>query len=269
MPKKTSSKLPPIGGRAKRGATPNTSTNSASLVAAMLVGVILALGLVLLLYLWNPWGKHEADSVQPAPAGTVAQAAASAPDGQMTDYQFYDLLRQQQVSGIPDQAVLASGLPPTAKPDAVVTAPTPASGSASTPAPVTTTDNPMQSATVAAIERNGLDYTGGTADTAAEQAAPIDSTAAAPNTANSDLTSATTYILQINSFDNASDADRRRVEVLMAGVDAQIVKKRDAQDQTLYQVISRTMPTAEQAARAQRQLQNNGIDSIIVEQRHR
>ena len=132
MSKKTSSKLPPIGGKAKRGATPNTSTNSASLVAAMLVGVILALGLVLLLYLWNPWGKHEEVSAQPAPASAMAQAAASTPDGQMPDYQFYDLLRQQQVSGIPDQAITASGLPSTAKPDAVVTAPIPSSANAAT-----------------------------------------------------------------------------------------------------------------------------------------
>lgn len=268
MSKKTSSKLPPIGGKAKRGATPNTSTNSASLVAAMLVGVILALGLVLLLYLWNPWGKHEEVSAQPAPASAMAQAAASTPDGQMPDYQFYDLLRQQQVSGIPDQAIIASGLPPTAKPDVVVTAPIPSSASAATSAPVTITDNPMQSATVAAIERNGADYMGGTTTPNDDASAAAGTNAAA--TANSnDLTNATMYILQINSFDNASDADRRRAEVLMAGVDAQIVKKRDAQDQILYQVISRTMPTAEQAALAHRQLQNNGIDSIIVEQRRR
>lgn len=268
MPKKTSSKLPPIGGKAKRGATPNTSTNSASLVAAMLVGVILALGLVLLLYLWNPWGKHEEVSAQPAPASAMAQAAASTPDGQMPDYQFYDLLRQQQVSGIPDQAITASGLPSTAKPDAVVTAPIPSSANAATSAPVTTTDNPMQSATVAAIERNGADYMGGT-KTLNDDASAAAGTVTAATANSNDLTNATTYILQINSFDNASDADRRRAEVLMAGVDAQIVKKRDAQDQILYQVISRTMPTAEQAALAHRQLQNNGIDSIIVEQRYR
>ncbi|MEF3088081.1 SPOR domain-containing protein, partial [Bacillus altitudinis] len=54
-----------------------------------------------------------------------------------------------------------------------------------------------------------------------------------------------TYILQINSFDNADDADKRRAEVLMAGVDAQIVKKRLSNDQTVYQVISRAMSSPE------------------------
>lgn len=263
MPKKVSSKLPPIGGKAKRGATPNPSTNSASLVAAMLVGVILTLGLGLLLYLWNPWAKREQASVQPASTDSLAQSSASAPEGQMTDYQFYDLLRQQQVSGIPDQAIAASGLPPNAKPDAVVTAQASTKLKASAPAAIDTTENPMQSATVAAIERNGLDYQN--SNFTPENPSAINAMVSPSN--NDDLTSATTYILQINSFDNASDADRRRAEVLMAGVDAQIVKKRDAQDQMLYQVISRTMATTEQAARAQRQLQNNGIDSIIVEQR--
>ena len=81
-------------------------------------------------------------------------------------------------------------------------------------------------------------------------------------------TLASTYILQINSFDNANDADKRRAEVLMAGIDAQIVKRRLADGQTVYQVISRAMPTSQMAAEAQRRLQNSGIDSLIVEQRH-
>ena len=53
----------------------------------------------------------------------------------------------------------------------------------------------------------------------------------------------------------------------MAGVDAQIVKKRLSNDQTVYQVISRAMSSPEMAAQAQRQLQNSRIDSLIVEQR--
>ena len=73
--------------------------------------------------------------------------------------------------------------------------------------------------------------------------------------------------MQINSFDNADDADKRRAEVLMAGVDAQIVKKRLNNDQTVYQVISRPMSSPEMAAQAQRQLQNSRFDSLIVEQR--
>lgn len=76
-----------------------------------------------------------------------------------------------------------------------------------------------------------------------------------------------TYILQINSFDNVDDADRRRAEVLMAGVDAQIVKRRLEDNTWIYQVISRQMPNAEMAQQAQKRLQNSGIDSLIIEQR--
>ncbi|MFP3366797.1 SPOR domain-containing protein, partial [Pseudoalteromonas sp. SIMBA_148] len=35
---------------------------------------------------------------------------------------------------------------------------------------------------------------------------------------------AATYILQINSFSDADEADRRRAQVLMAGVDARVIK---------------------------------------------
>ena len=80
-------------------------------------------------------------------------------------------------------------------------------------------------------------------------------------------TATRTYILQINSFNNAEDADKRRAEVLMAGVDAKKEKKRLSNEQTVYQVISRPMSTPQMAAEAQRQLQNSRIDSLIVEQR--
>ena len=100
--------------------------------------------------------------------------------------------------------------------------------------------------------------------------ASVDATAAATDsTSSKDIQPTSTYILQINSFDNADAADRRRAEVLMAGVDAQIVKKRLSDESMVYQVISRPMPNSQLAAQAQRRLQNSGIDSLIVEQRRK
>ncbi len=75
------------------------------------------------------------------------------------------------------------------------------------------------------------------------------------------------YILQIRSYPQANDADLKRAEVLMAGVDA-VVVRRKAKDGTFnYQVISTPMSSRE-AARANARLKSNGIDSLIIEQRH-
>ena len=73
--------------------------------------------------------------------------------------------------------------------------------------------------------------------------------------------------MQINSYTNADEADRRRAQVLMAGVDAKVVKNETANGQTIYQVISTKMTSRQSVANAQQRLQNNGIDSLIVEQR--
>lgn len=74
------------------------------------------------------------------------------------------------------------------------------------------------------------------------------------------------YILQIRSYDNPEDADRMRAEVMMAGVDARIVQRTDG-DVTLYQVISNTMTSREEALFVSKRLSRSGIDSLVVEQR--
>jgi cell division protein FtsN len=53
----------------------------------------------------------------------------------------------------------------------------------------------------------------------------------------------------------------------MAGVDARVVKNTTGNGLPIYQVISRPMNNRQAVATAQQRLQNNGIDSIIVEQR--
>ncbi len=76
------------------------------------------------------------------------------------------------------------------------------------------------------------------------------------------------YILQINSYDEASQADKRRAQVLMAGVDAKVIKKNNG-DNVVYQVVSTAMNKPSDVLKSQRLLQKNGIDSLIIEQRHK
>ncbi len=76
------------------------------------------------------------------------------------------------------------------------------------------------------------------------------------------------YILQINSYDEANQADKRRAQVLMAGVDAKVIKKLNG-GTIVYQVVSTSMSKPSEVLKSQRLLQKNGIDSLIIEQRRK
>lgn len=77
------------------------------------------------------------------------------------------------------------------------------------------------------------------------------------------------YILQVRSYDNADEADVKRSEVLMAGVDAEVVKRELEGGGALYQVVSTPMMSRDEAMTAYNRLQTNGIDSVVVEQKYR
>lgn len=77
----------------------------------------------------------------------------------------------------------------------------------------------------------------------------------------------TTYILQVRSYENSDEADQKRAEVLMAGVDADIIK-RDVNGTVLYQVVSTAFDTEEEAVFAYNRLQSSGIDAVVVERTH-
>lgn len=81
---------------------------------------------------------------------------------------------------------------------------------------------------------------------------------------NISATPKSTYILQVRSFENSDEADQKRAEVMMAGVDAEIVK-RDANGTTLYQVVSTAFDSEEEAVFAYNRLQSSGIDAVVVE----
>lgn len=77
-----------------------------------------------------------------------------------------------------------------------------------------------------------------------------------------------TYILQVRSFDNPEEADRKRAEVMMMGVDAKVVRRTDNAGTELYQVVSNPTTSKEEIFKMRQRLSDNGIDALIIEQRH-
>lgn len=76
-----------------------------------------------------------------------------------------------------------------------------------------------------------------------------------------------TYILQIRSYDNPEDADRKRAEVRMTGIEAKVVRRLDIAGEELYQVVSNPTNSKEDIIKMRQHLSNNGIDALIIEQR--
>lgn len=73
------------------------------------------------------------------------------------------------------------------------------------------------------------------------------------------------YMLQVNSFQSADEADKQRASVLLAGLPADV---RHATNDGIewYRVVSGPFNSKNEALRAQRQLQDSGIDALVVAQ---
>lgn len=264
-----------------KGATEKRKSSSASGLLWMLVGSLLTLMVAVFLYL-SPWFNF-------TPTGSDT---AADPDRQVQpkvdtdtdngDYEFYDILPNQEMATIPDEDFGEIDNDRIAdisafEPDVVVNQPEDNSSSsnddagnfgiAEGSAPAPSRDNAANAQEAGEIVIVEEDATYDAAPTASANNRASSNTAQA-GTANVQRTAqATTYILQINSFGNADEADRRRAQVLMAGVDAKVVKNTTGNGLPIYQVISKSMNNRQAVASAQQRLQNNGIDSIIVEQR--
>ena len=103
---------------------------------------------------------------------------------------------------------------------------------------------------------------------------PSTSVVDAANAASSDSDSSQTsqtkpaqthYILQVNSFQSSDDADKQRASVLLAGLPAD-VRHTTSDGQEWYRVISGPFNSKSEALKAQKQLQDSGIDALVVEQ---
>ncbi len=277
----------------RKGATEKRKGSSgiASLLW-MFVGALLTLMIGLFLYLWNPFNTNE--TAKPTEPRTVTPRTNTERKVEREEYEFYELLPQQEVSSIPDEAVTPADdkdLDDTQRalqemllePDVVVTAPKNNSATDQDNAAVAATGN----SEMVIIEEEGT-YDGNdtpsnnnqsnrtTASLSEANNPPaqvrqsVTQTVQAKPESQQSITNAkprNTYILQINSFSNAEEADGRRAQVLMAGVDAQVVKKQMPNGQVFYQVVTPPIQIRQAIIAEQQRLQNNGIDSLIVEQR--
>ncbi|WP_426223738.1 SPOR domain-containing protein [Psychrobacter sp. DWR1-2-3] len=268
-----------------KGATEKRKTSSVSGLLWMFVGAVLTLMIGVFLYLsplfnFSPAGSEDGTD----PDRQVQQRVDTDTDN--GDYEFYDILPNQEMATIPDEDFGEGGDSQAGQitdfePDVVVNQPqstTPATDAGNFGISENTTIEPNRgnNANNAATSNNDDDIV------IVEEDATYDGTPAANNTGANTGAAANkpsagtvsiqaakpaTYILQINSFGDADEADRRRAQVLMAGVDARVVKNTTGNGLPIYQVISRPMNNRQAVATAQQRLQNNGIDSIIVEQR--
>ena len=256
-----------------KGATQKRKSSSASGLLWMFVGAILTLMIGVFLYLsplfdFSPTGAPETDpnrQVQPRVNTDVDNS----------DYEFYDILPDQEMATIPDEAIGNSnsdqiGGIEAFEPDVVITQPNSTQNDSSNAGTSESTPSEPDRGAQNNAGSNDSDNDIVVIEENATYDGTVPSTTTKPNNAPVTApkpTAATTYILQINSFGNADEADRRRAQVLMAGIDAKVVKNTTGSGAPIYQVISRPMNNRQMVTSAQQRLQNNGIDSIIVEQR--
>ncbi len=259
-----------------RGATEKRKSSSMSGLLWMLVGAILTLMIGVFLYLSPLFNFSPADNTTVSDPERQVQPRVET-DTDNNDYEFYDILPNQEMATIPDEDLNEFGNEGiddinAFEPDVVVTQPdnevTDARDNSNFGVTESTTIEPSRRSSnnntnaaneIVIVEENAT-YDGtvpsSPANNRATESASIQQTAPAA-----------TYILQINSFGDPDEADRRRAQVLMAGVDARVVKNTTGNGLPIYQVVSRSMNNRQAVASAQQRLQNNGIDSIIVEQR--
>ena len=210
----------------------------------MLVGAVLAVTVGVFLYLSPLFA-----SFRQAPTETVVEAPVepiqnSKPE---VEFEFYEVLPEQDFRSVAEGVSIQEPqaiAKPVAKPDTVVRA---------KPADGTKKDEAIKKDTAAESDKSS------------DKSSDI--TVVEDDSTYEEDDKATTYILQIRSYPNADDADVKRAEVLMAGVDAVVVRRDDAEQGThFYQVISTPM-SKDAATAAQARLSSNGIDALLVEQK--
>ncbi|MGP4789696.1 SPOR domain-containing protein [Psychrobacter sp. 1Y11] len=263
-----------------RGATEKRKSSSVSGLLWMFVGAILTLMIGVFLYLSPLFNFSPAESETAADSDRQIQQRVET-DTDNADYEFYDILPNQEMATIPDEDIGGVendrlGATDDFEADVVVTQPEASADNNSNlgisenttiePSGSSAANNSDADNEITIVEENAT-YDGTAPTSPNSNRANNANIAAGSGTATVQKAPASTYILQINSFGDADEADRRRAQVLMAGVDARVVKNTTGNGLPIYQVISRPMNNRQAVTSAQQRLQNNGIDSIIVEQR--
>ena len=267
-----------------KGATEKRKSSSVSGLLWMFVGAILTLMIGVFLYLSPLFDFSPADSTAGNDPDRQVEPRVDT-DTDNSDYEFYDILPNQEMATIPDENIDETGNDGLGsigafEPDVVVTQPENNSASRNDdtgnfgisensviePSRGNNAGAANNSGDIVIVEED-VTYDGAPATSNSGNTANRTNNTGTPTASIQAAKPAATYILQINSFGDADEADRRRAQVLMAGVDARVVKNTTGNGLPIYQVISRPMNNRQAVASAQQRLQNNGIDSIIVEQR--
>ena len=292
-----------------KGATEKRQGSGVASLLWMFVGAILTLMIGVFLYLWNPFDMGNEAGLEERTVQPIEQANNTGnANGNDGDFEFYDLLPEQEMVGIPDATVLEEDMAEgegqvetLPEPDVVIEAEDDAGNNTNSNANNNANNygiseesilNPMgeqgesgnqnnvqesqqtSEPTIEIVEEEGTydepqnNNQGGGQNSNQSGAEPtVQGGNGEPSSASITVAQSNkTYILQINSFGTASEADKRRAQVLMAGVDARVVRMRLANGQTVYQVITAPTANRQNIISTQQKLQNNGIDSLIVEQ---
>ncbi|MDO4896553.1 MAG: SPOR domain-containing protein [Moraxella sp.] len=218
----------------------------------MFVGAIIAVMIGVFLYLSPLFDGFRKDvDVNPEVTITPLPQAPNKP----SEYEFYEILPER------DFKTSQSGLgeAPSVSNDEATQDDTPTTQTkAQTRAVDVVVSAKADDAQITVVEEDDT-YDEPTANTTAQKIDEIQISSAQ---------NATTYILQVRSYDNAEEADKKRSEVIMAGVDAKVVHRIDPSGVSLYQVVSMPFHSRVSAIEAEQKLSNNGIDSLLIEQRH-
>ena len=209
-------------GRAPRGVSerPKETNKRKDLPSWVWLFVLVLAGLCVMIFLalWQPWRPSMPHDQQRLPTEITQETNE--------DYQFYELLPQQRVTPIPEQAIPEQK---TSKDVVVIQAPKPA------PAELKTE-----------TEQVPTDSVEGQVDQAIVQKEPR-------------------YYLQIRSYDNPDQADARRAEIILNGLSAEVFITNEG-DKIWYRVVSGPYATENAAAISQQTLRNSNIDSFIIKQ---
>lgn len=213
----------------------------------ILVGALIAVTAAAFLYLSPLFADLRQAPADIATEQPVQPITPTTNEGSAVEFEFYEVLPEQDFRSTADGVSVQTPkevITPIAKPDTVVRA---------KPADSTKKDEAIKKDTAAESDKSS------------DKSSDI--TVVEDNSTYEEDDKATTYILQIRSYPNADDADVKRAEVLMAGVDAVVVRRDDAEQGThFYQVISTPM-SKDAATAAQARLSSNGIDALLVEQK--
>ena len=233
--------------------TAETTRRGLHSLLMMLVGSVITVMIAVFLYL-SPFFDIKPPRIEPQ------AEVRPLPETESPDYEFYDVLPEQEFRSVPEgvsvQSRIIEGQEDSFRPDTVV----------SEDSVRQSTSNPGTRQ-----QANDQDDIALEADMTTESDAQPRQDRAQSNTGGIRISQSNpnaTYILQVRSYTEADDADQRRAEVIMAGVDAEVLRRKSADGQTLYQVVSMPMRTRDAAMSAYKRLQNAGIDAVIVEQKH-